>query len=893
MPRHALSVLLTPRAVAVIGGSDRPGTVGAVVVANLIKGGFQGAIHVVNPRPLTIPGVQSWTDLDQLPTGLDLAVVVSPAATAPSVIAGLGRRGVKVAMVISAGVSEENGLRPAMLAAAKPSGLRIVGPNGLGLLAPHAKLNASFTRGDALPGRLAFISQSGALITAMLDWAKTRRIGFSGVVSAGDMADADLGDLIDLFAADPHTDAILMYVEGVTEAAKFMSAARAAARNKPVIAIKAGRSADAGRAARSHTGALAGAYDVHACAFERAGIVMVDTLEDLFDAAEMLGAVRAGTGDRLAIVTNGGGAGVLTVDALDGTGARLAALSSDTLAKLEAAMPAGWSHANPIDLLGDAHADRYRVAIDAVLADPGVDAVLVMNCPTAVSTPQHIAQAVVEAAAQARTHGESKPVLACWLGDANASAVREVFATAGIALFDSPDAAARGFGYRLTAGRARATLTTAPTNHAAIAGDRAAVETIFTFVRDQGRTLLNEVEAKAVLAAYGVPVVATRFAASIQAVEDACQDLAPPYAIKIVSPDIAHKSDVGGVALDLPNVRAAAAAARAMREAVARHAPQARLTGFAVETIVPSGGHEVIIGLTTDPLFGPVLMVGAGGVAVEVLNDKALGLPPLDEAQARGMIARTRVSRLLAGYRNVPPADVGGLARVIMALSALVVNFPDVVELDINPLRVDEAGVIALDARLVISALAAPPSRRVIATAPTAWTTDLTTRSGLSFHVRPVRADDEPALAAFFTQLTPEDLRMRFLTGLHVVDHDRLSLMTQIDYARTMTFLALEPGTETILAVAMLAKSADPTRAEIAVSVRSDLKGKGLGWTLMDHTLAYARAEGVETIESLESAENGAALRLEAEMGFSVRACPEDMSLRRVERRLTDPLPQT
>lgn len=893
MSRHALSDLLNPQAVAVVGGSDRPGTVGAVVVANLINGGFQGAIHVVNPRLLVIPGVQAWTDVDQLPTGLDLAVVVSPAATVPSVIAGLGRRGAKIAMVISAGLSEENGLRPAMLAAAKPSGLRIIGPNGLGLLAPHARLNASFTRGDASPGRLAFISQSGALITAMLDWAKTRRIGFSGVVSAGDMADADLGDLIDLFAADPHTDAILMYVEGVTEAAKFMSAARAAARNKPVIAIKAGRSAAAGRAARSHTGALAGAYDVHACAFERAGIVMVDTLEDLFDAAAVLGSVRTGTGDRLAIVTNGGGAGVLTVDALDGAGASLATLSSDTLANLETAMPAGWSRANPVDLIGDAHADRYRVAIDAVLADPGVDAVLVMNCPTAVSTPQDIAQAVVKAVADARARGASKPVLACWLGDANAGAVRNIFATAKIPLFDSPDAAARGFGYLLAAGRARAALIAPQTTHADLVGDKAAVQAIFAFVRDEGRTLLNEVEAKAVLAAYGVPVVPTLFAASVQAVEDACQNLAPPYAVKIVSPDISHKSDVGGVALDLPNVRAAAAAARAMHEAVTLHAPQAHLAGFAVETIVPSGGHEVIVGLTTDPLFGPVLMVGAGGVAVELLNDKALGLPPLDEIQARAMIGKTRVSRLLAGYRNAPPADVGALARVIMALSALTVDFPDVVELDINPLRVDQNGVIALDARLVISAVSHPPSRRVIAAAPTAWTKDLATRSGLALHVRPVRADDEPSLAAFFAQLTPEDLRMRFLTGLRVVDHGRLSLMTQIDYARTMTFLALEPGTETILAVAMLAKGPDPTRAEIAVSVRSDLKGKGLGWTLMDHTLAYARAEGVETIESLESAENGAALRLEAEMGFLVHACPEDMSLRLVERDLTDPLALT
>lgn len=887
MSQHALSALLSPSAVVVVGGSDRPDSVGAVVVSNLIGGGFAGAIHVVNPRPLALDGVRCWTDLADLPADIDLAVVASPARTVPSVIAGLGARGVKIAMVITAGLTEENGLRPAMLAAAKASGLRIVGPNGLGLLAPHAKLNASFTRGDATPGRLAFISQSGALITAMLDWARARRIGFSGVVSAGDMADADLADLIDLFNADPHTDAILLYIEGVTHAAKFMSAARAAARNKPVIAIKAGRTAAAGLAARSHTGALAGAYDVHACAFARAGIVMVETLEDLFDAAAVLGSTRARAGERLAIVTNGGGAGVLTVDALDGAGARLAAPSPETIASLEDRMPAGWSHAGPIDLLGDAHADRYTAALETVLADPGVDAVLVMNCPTAVSTPQDIAEAVADVVTKARRRGVLKPVLTCWLGDANAAAVRDLFAKAAIPLFDNPEAAARGFGYLLAAGRARLALTTAPATGTEVVGDRAAVQLIFANAREAGRTLLNEVEAKTVLAAYGVPVIPTRFAASIEAVEDACHILAPPYAIKIVSPDISHKSDVGGVALDLPTVRAATNAARAMRETIAARAPQAHLSGFAVESVAPPGGLEVIVGLTTDPIFGPVLMVGAGGTAVEILNDKALGLPPLNAAQARDMIAKTRISRLLAGYRDVPPADVEGLARTIAALSALVVDFPDVLELDINPLRVGPDGVLALDARLVISPFSSPPSRLVIAPPPADWTRDLSTRSGLAFHVRPVRPDDEAALAAFFAQLTPEDLRMRFLTGIQVVDHDRLALMTQIDYARTMTFLALEPGTETILAVSMLAKGADPSRAEIAVSVRSDLKGRGLGWTLMDHTLTYARAHGVETIESLESAENGAALRLEAEMGFSVRACPEDMSLRMVERHLT------
>uniref|UniRef100_B0SVW7 CoA-binding domain protein n=1 Tax=Caulobacter sp. (strain K31) TaxID=366602 RepID=B0SVW7_CAUSK len=887
MSLHNLSALLSPASVAVIGGSDRPGSVGQVVVENLLSGGFAGPIYLVNPRALSVAGATWSATIADLPQSPELAVVAVPAATVPQVIADLGAAGVKVAVILSAGLTEANGLRQAMLDAAKPFGLRIVGPNGLGLLAPHARLNASFARGAPTPGGLALISQSGALVSGLIDWANTRQLGFSGIVSVGDMAEVDLGDLIDLFAADPHTDAILLYVEGVTNAAKFMSAARAAVRIKPVIALKAGRNPASGKAVRSHTGALAGAYDVHACAFERAGIVQVETLTDLFDAAAVLRVGRTLAGERLAIVTNGGGAGILALDAMASSGGVLAELGPETLERLNTALPAGWSRGNPVDLVGDAPAERYRVALDAVLSDAGVDAVLVMNCPTALAQPGDIARGVAASVVAARGRGVRKPVIACWLGDANQDAAGPILSACGVPMFGAPDAAARAFGHLLAARRAKASLMAAPATHDERGGDRAAALDVIQAARTQGRTLLNEVEAKTLLSAYGVATVPTRLAATARDVAKLCADLAPPYAIKIVSPQIVHKSDVGGVVLDLPNAEAASAAAEAMGARIAKTCPEAVITGFAVETMIaPGRAHELIVGLAQDVTFGPVLMVGAGGKAVEVLKDRALGLPPLDGDLAQAMIAKTRISRLLAGYRDEPQADIAGVVATLKALSAIAIDLPDIVELDINPLRVDATGVLALDARIVITQACAPESRLVIQPVPMEWAADLLTRSGLAFHVRPVRPDDTPAVAAFFAQLDPEDLRLRFLSPLRTVDADRLALMTQVDYRRTMTFLAFDTDRRTVIATAMLASDADPKRAEVAVAVRSDLKGHGLGWTLLDHVLRYARAQGVKVVHSIESADNVAALQLERDMGFTARICPDDTSLRIVEHQI-------
>lgn len=888
-----LGPLLHPRSVALIGASAKAGSIGKIVLANLLDGGFEGTVHAVNPNPLSIDGATWVPTIEALPTAPDLAIVMTPAQSVPGIIGQLGALGTRNAVVISAGITPQHGLRQRMLDAARPYLLRIIGPNCLGVLMPRAKVNASFVRTAAKPGRLALISQSGALVTAILDWAASRDIGFSGIVSVGDMADVDIGDLIDLFATDEHTDTILIYVEGVTNPAKFMSAARAAARIKPVIAIKAGRSLEAGKAALSHTGALAGSYDVYQAAFHRAGIVMVETLTELFDAAEVLGKTRLPRGNRLAIITNGGGAGILAVDALAETEGRLAGLSPASLAALDSVLPPAWSHGDPVDIIGDAPADRYRIAVDTVLRDEAVDALLVMNCPTALSSSTEVATTVADAVTQARTAGLVKPVLTCWLGDANSDAARPVFANAGIPLFSTPDDAVRGFSYLLAAKRAREQLFKEPSSSREVICERETATGILAQARKEGRTLLDEIEAKALLACYGVPAVPTRFAASTEAIAEACAGLTPPFAVKIVSPHLTHKSDVGGVVLNLPDAAAAVTAATTMRDRIAREHPEAVLSGFAIEQMcVRPHAQELIVGVSDDATFGPVLMVGAGGTAVELLRDRALGLPPLDAGMARELIAKTRIARLLDGYRGVPAANVEAVAQVLEALSAMMSDLPDIVELDINPLLVDAEGVIALDARIRITPEADAISRLVIRPAPMQWAADLVTRTGLRTHVRPVRPDDEAALGDLFAHVTPEDLRYRFLSGLRVVDHERLAVMTQVDYRRTITFLAFAEDGTTVIAAATLAADPDRERAELALATRADMKGRGVSWTLLEHVLRYAQAEGIGVVESIESADHEVALRMEREMGFTPKCDPDDPTIRIARRVLHDPVSQ-
>lgn len=870
MPARNLQTLLHPRSVAVIGASTRAGTLGQRLLENVIEAGFEGAIFAVNPKRVELDD-EWWVDsVEHLPVAPDLAVIATPAATVPDIIAELGARGTRLAVVLSAAFHDRQ-LRQHMLDAARPHLLRIIGPNCLGVALPHAKLNATFAHRNPQSGGLALISQSGALVTSMIDWAQDRGVGFSGIVSVGDMADVDLGDLITLFADDPKTNAIALYVEGVTEPAKFMAAARSAARRKPVIVLKAGRSAAAATAAISHTAALAGAYDVNQAAFRRAGMVSVDSLTGLFDAAQVLASGAPFTGKRLAIVSNGGGPGILAADALMATGGVLATLSAETVRRLDAKLPADWSHANPVDVVGDAKAERFVAALRAVERDPQVDAVLVIHCPTALASGAAIASALVAERSNAGV-GSAKPMIACWLGAGNAEGARPVFAAAGVPLFDNLDDAVRGFGYRIAAQDAQTALLRAPATSAMPKFDAARAREVIASARNAGRTVLSAIEAKAVLAAFGVPVAPAVFAADVADVADACAVLKPPFVVKLVCDTIPHKSDIGGVVLDLADAEAASEAALAIRERVVEAAPGAVIAGFEIgEMVAMPQARELLVGVADDPQFGPVIAVGAGGVDVELIGDRALALPPLDVMLARDMLDRTRISRLLTAHRGRPAADVDAVVGVLEAVSALCTELPDVAELDINPLLVGPQGAVALDARMRITAQPRE-SRMVLRAVPMEWATDVVTRSGVALHIRPVLPSDEWMLAELFHHVSAEDKQFRFLSAVQEIGHPQLAAMTQVDYRSTINFLAFaEDGT--LVASAMLAATDDRARAELALSVHRDWKGKGIGWTLAEHALRYAKAEGMRAVESLESRENRAAIALERELGFHAIAC--------------------
>lgn len=879
-----LTKLLAPQSVALIGASPQPASVGKIIARNLAEGGFSGPIWFVNPRHQSIDGAICYPSVASLPCVADLAVVATPPATIPKLIAELGAKGTRAAVVISAGVGPE--LRDEMLKAAQPYCLRIQGPNCLGLLLPRIGLNASFSHRMPAKGDLAFLSQSGALITAMVDWASTRRVGFSHIVSLGDMADADFGDFLDYLAGDRDSRAILLYMEQLTHAPKFMSAARRAARSKPVIVLKTGRHASAAKAAMSHTGALAGADAAYNAAFRRAGLLRVQELEELFEAAEILSSAPRLSGERLAILTNGGGAGVLAADSLADLGGLLAELSPATKDELNAALPPTWSKGNPIDIIGDAGPERYRRSMQAVLDDAAADAVLVMNCPTALASSELAASVVIEAveAHKSRCHPH-KPVLANWLGDGAAAKSRELFVAAGIPIFETPGAAIRGFMQLVRYNRAQEELMqTPPSLPADISFDKARAGAILMEVRRGGRSVLSEVEAKALLAAYGIPVVSTEVAKDAADVERIAAELLKTdraCVVKILSEDITHKSDVGGVRLAIKTAQEAREAAEAMLAKLHDLVPAARIQGFSVQPMVERPhAYELIVGASVDSTVGPLMMFGAGGTAVEVIADTVHALPPLDLKLARKMMRETRINRLLEGYRDRPAADLDAIAVTLVRVSYLVADHPEIREIDINPLLADERGCIALDARVRIADPAASPRQPMaIRPYPVEWETNAEVNGLGPIALRPIRPEDEALYFRFFERVAPDDMRMRFFTAGPDLSHKLLARLTQIDYAREMAFVALAAESGDLLGVARLVADPDYLRAEFAILVRSDLKGQGLGWRLMQHLIAYARSEGLGELYGQVLATNATMLKMCAELGFHVVADPSDATL--------------
>ena len=872
-----LEALFQPASLALIGASDREGSLGSVVLRNLRAGGFQGEIWPVNRRHSSVGGLPAWRDVESLPQVPDLAVICTPAETVPELIAALGRKGTRAAIVMSAGLKQAGAadgrsMEQAMLDAARPHLLRILGPNCIGALVPGMGLNASFAPGNALPGKLAFVTQSGALATAMLDWANSCGIGFSHFISLGDSADVDFGDVIDYLASDPGTRAILMYMESVKSARKFMSAARAAARNKPVIVVKAGRAPDGARAAASHTGALAGSDAVFDAAVRRAGMLRVDTLESLFDAAETLTHVRRWQGERLAVLTNGGGAGVLAADALAPGGGRLGELAQDTLQRLNRCLPPTWSRGNPVDIIGDAPVGRYVDALKVLLAAPEIDGVLFIHAPTAIVPAGDIAAACLPL-----IQASAKPVLTCWLGGVMVAAARHATAEAGIASYSTPERGAAAWLQLVTHARHQQALQQLPA--AALEDftpDHAQIQPLLDEALRDGREWLGDAQTQALLRAYGIPTVETVKTRDVEEAVAAAGRIGYPVALKIISPEVIHKSDVGGVALDLASEQALRLAAGNMRQQVLRLLPKARVLGFTVQAMASRpGAHELIVGIASDPVFGPVMLLGEGGVAVELRKNHAVALPPLNARLAGDMVADSRLAPLLAGYRGRPPADEPALLATLLKVSQMACDLPWLAELDINPLLVDEHGVLALDARVRLRAVApGEPSRLAIRPYPSALEEHVQLK-GQDLLLRPIRPEDGRRLLAFYAGASPADMRLRFFMARREVPHSELARYSQIDYDREMTFVAIDPqaGGEPVM-VAEVRAVCDPDNltAEFAIQVATDWQGSGLGRLLMDKLIRYLRARGTAEVVGQCLPENTAMAALARRLGFGVSA---------------------
>lgn len=876
MSARNLEFLFQPTSVAVIGASDREGSVGNLVLRNLMRGGFKGTVWPVNSRHATVGGQPAWPDVASLPETPQLAVICTPPPTVPALMAQLARKGTRAAIVMTAGLKqagEEGGasLEQAALDAARPSLLRILGPNCIGLLVPALGLNASFAPGNALTGPLAFVTQSGALATAMLDWANERGIGFSHFISLGDSADVDFGDVLDYLASDGATRAVLMYAESVKAGRKFMSAARAAARNKPVIVVKAGRAPDGARAAASHTGALAGSDTVFDAAVRRAGMLRVDTLESLFDAAETLAHARPQRGERLAILTNGGGAGVLAADALALDGGTLAKLAPATQAALDACLPATWSRGNPVDIIGDAPVARYQDALRVLLDAHEVDGVLFMHAPTALVPAGEIAAACLPMIEKA-----AKPVLACWLGGVAVAGARTACTAAGISHYSTPERAAAAWMQLVHHSRNQAALQQIPPAELEeFRPDLAAAQALLQAAVREGREWLDEAQAKELLQAYGVPTVATRKARDAEEAVAAALEIGFPVALKILSPQVLHKSDVGGVALGLASPDEVRGEAVKMRQRVARLKPGASVLGFTVQAMAQRpGARELIVGIATDPVFGPVMLFGDGGTDVELRRDHAVALPPLNTALARDMVATSGLARVLAGYRGHAPTDEKALLDTLLKVSQMACDLPLLAELDINPLLADAQGVLALDARVRVQLPARGP-RMDLAIRPYPQGLQERVRvAGGELDLRPIRPEDGERLKAFYAKASASDMRLRFFMSRREVPHSELARYSQIDYDREMTFIALAPpgtdGAQAMVAEVRAVCDPDNQRAEFAIQVASAWQGKGLGRILMDKLLAYLRVRGTAEVAGQCLLENKGMAALARGAGFEV-----------------------
>ena len=870
-----LDKIFRPSRVAVVGASDRPGKVGRILLQNLVGHGYGGVVYPVNAKREAVQGITAYPNLAALPHAPDLAVICTPAASVPALVEQCGQLGIPGIVIISAGF-REIGAAGRLLedqvqaAASRYPGLRIVGPNCLGIMVPAIGLNASFAATTPAPGRVAFISQSGALCTAVLDWAKAANIGFSHFHSIGNMLDVGIDDLLDYLAADPHTDSVVLYVESIGRARQFMSAARALARDKPIVAYKAGRFADSAQAAASHTGALAGVDAVYEAAFRRAGIVRVFDLDEVFDCAGLLARQRIPRGPRLAIVTNAGGPGVMACDALLERRGELAPLMPATIERLNACLPSFWSHGNPVDILGDAPAQRYADAVSALLDDSGVDAVLVLLTPQAMTDPTTSATAVIEAAKHS-----SKPVLAAWMGGPAVQSACQRFADAGIAAYTTAEHAVRAFMHLVQYHRRREILLETPRDiPIKFPLDRGRLRERFAAITNRDGSLLSEDDSKQLLATYGIAVATPRPAVTAESAVALAAEIGYPVVLKIHSPEITHKTDVGGVALNLMNAGEVSGAFERIVSDARRLRPDAAILGVTVQQMVTAiHGVELILGVKRDPVFGPVMLVGYGGIATEVFQDHALELPPLNERLARRMLESLRSWPLLTGYRGRPVVHVERLVETLMRFSYLVADLPEIREVDINPLLATPNEVIALDARVVIDRTDSRPrphAHLAISPYPEQYTQDVRLRDGTDIHLRAIKPEDEPAWKDLIRRSSTESLWKRFRYLFKEATHEMASRFCFVDYDRELALCAevMQEGQPLLVAVARLVADPDHQEADYGVLVADEFQHRGLGQLLTQKCVEIGRGWGLARIFGETTANNSSMLHIFRRLGF-------------------------
>lgn len=892
---NPLDAIFAPKNVAVIGATETQGSVGRTILWNLISSPFGGTVFPVNPKRPSILGIKTYPSIIQVPARVDLAVIVTPAPTVPDIIGECVDAGVHGAIIISAGFKEIGAagveLERRVMENARRGRMRIVGPNCLGVMNPLNGLNATFAAAIARPGKVAFLSQSGALLTGVLDWSLRENVGFSSFVSVGSMLDVGWGDLIQYFGNDTRTEAIVMYMETIGDARSFLSSAREVAYTKPIIVIKPGRTEAASHAAASHTGSLTGSDAVLDVAFKRVGVLRVNSIADLFYSAELLGKQPRPKGRNLTILTNAGGPGVLATDALVEGGGKLTPLSDETMQKLDQLLPAAWSHNNPVDILGDASPERYAKTLELTAQDPNADGLLVILTPQAMTDPTMTAEQL-----KAYAHIPKKPVLASWLGGTDVDAGEAILSRAGIPTFEYPDTAARMFNYMWQYSENLRLVYETPSLAEMNDPDRVRASLIIEQARSQGRTILNEFESKQLLAAYDIPTVETRIAQTEDEAANAANEIGYPVVLKIYSDTITHKTDVGGVKLNLQSTRAVRDAFNAIKTSVTDKVGAEHFGGVTVQPMVKLDGYELIIGSSLDAQFGPVILFGLGGQLVEVFQDRSLGLPPLNTTLARRMMERTKIFTALQGVRGRDPVDIEALAQLLVRFSELVVEQEWIKELDINPLLVSPEKIIALDARVILydpNVTEAELPHAAIRPYPLKYVKHWVAQDGTPLTIRPIRPEDEPLMVEYHKNVSERSVYLRYLHPMALdtrIAHDRLSRIVYVDYDREMALAAEHVNSETgkreIVGIGRLSRIYGTREAEFSMLIVDSFHGKGLGTEFLRLLVQIGRDENLERITAYISPENIAMQKISKSLGFKLHRDPDDPSIVEAELNL-------